>query len=92
MPVRKASAEWTGTLREGKGSMKVGSGAFEGPFSFGTRFEEVPGTNPEELIGAAQVGAERHRKTTRVRRPDQFLGIGAGLFLKAGTEGKRYIK
>jgi osmotically inducible protein OsmC len=56
MPVRKASAEWTGNLREGKGSMKVASGAFEGPFSFGTRFEEVPGTNPEELIGAAHAG------------------------------------
>jgi osmotically inducible protein OsmC len=56
MPVRKASAEWTGNLREGKGSMKVASGAFEGPYSFGTRFEEVPGTNPEELIGAAHAG------------------------------------
>jgi osmotically inducible protein OsmC len=56
MPVRKASAEWTGNLREGKGSMKVASGAVEGPFSFGTRFEEVPGTNPEELIGAAHAG------------------------------------
>ena len=56
MPIRNASAVWNGTLKEGAGTMKLGSGAFEGAFSFGTRFEEVPGTNPEELIGAAQAG------------------------------------
>jgi osmotically inducible protein OsmC len=56
MPVRKANAEWKGTLKEGSGNMKVGSGAFEVPFSFSTRFEEKPGTNPEELIGAAHAG------------------------------------
>ena len=53
MPVRKAEAIWEGTLREGSGRVKLGSGAFEGKYSFGTRFEEAPGTNPEELIGAA---------------------------------------
>jgi osmotically inducible protein OsmC len=53
MTVRNAEAVWQGTLREGTGQMAVGSGAFEGAFSFGTRFEEEPGTNPEELIGAA---------------------------------------
>lgn len=56
MSVRKAQAEWQGTLRGGKGHMSVGSGAFAAPFSFSTRFEEEPGTNPEELIGAAQAG------------------------------------
>ena len=56
MPIRTASAIWNGTLKEGAGQMKLGSGAFEGAFSFGTRFEEVPGTNPEELIGAALAG------------------------------------
>ncbi len=56
MAIRKAEAVWQGSLKEGSGSMKLGSGAFEGPFSFGTRFEEVPGTNPEELIGAAHAG------------------------------------
>ncbi|HML23853.1 MAG TPA: OsmC family peroxiredoxin [Aggregatilinea sp.] len=56
MPVRNASAVWQGDLTGGKGSMKLGSGAFEGGYSFGTRFEEVPGTNPEELIGAAHAG------------------------------------
>lgn len=56
MPVRSASAVWEGDLKAGKGSMKLGSGAFEGKYSFGTRFEEAPGTNPEELIGAAHAG------------------------------------
>ncbi len=56
MPVRNASAVWQGDLTGGKGSMALGSGAFEGSYSFGTRFEETPGTNPEELIGAAHAG------------------------------------
>ncbi|MGQ9849983.1 MAG: OsmC family protein [Aggregatilineaceae bacterium] len=56
MAIRKASALWEGSLREGKGTMRLGSGAFEGAYSFGTRFEEEPGTNPEELIGAAHAG------------------------------------
>src|SRR3954451_13712041 len=54
MPARIGSAVWDGTLKEGKGTMKLGSGAFEGPYSFSSRFEEGAGTNPEELIGAAE--------------------------------------
>jgi lipoyl-dependent peroxiredoxin len=50
---RKSDARWEGDLKSGKGSIKLGSGAFEGPYSFGTRFESAPGTNPEELLGAA---------------------------------------
>ena len=53
MPQRKGSAEWTGGLKDGRGSLSLGSGAFEGSYSFGSRFEEGGGTNPEELIGAA---------------------------------------
>jgi osmotically inducible protein OsmC len=56
MPVRKANAVWEGSLKEGQGTMKLGSGAFEGRYSFGSRFEEATGTNPEELIGAAHAG------------------------------------
>ena len=56
MATRTASAVWDGTLKEGKGSMKLGSGAFEGAYSFSSRFEEGTGTNPEELIGAAEAG------------------------------------
>jgi lipoyl-dependent peroxiredoxin len=56
MAVRSSSAEWKGTLKQGAGSMKLGSGAYEGPFSFASRFESGKGTNPEELIGAAHAG------------------------------------
>ena len=56
MAKRTASAVWEGTLREGKGKVKLGSGAFEGQYSFASRFEEGTGTNPEELIGAAHAG------------------------------------
>ena len=54
---RTASAQWTGDLRKGKGTMSASSGAFkEIPYSFVTRFENSPGTNPEELIAAAHAG------------------------------------
>jgi lipoyl-dependent peroxiredoxin len=56
MATRTASAVWEGTLKQGKGSMKLGSGAFEGAYSFSSRFEEGKGSNPEELIGAAEAG------------------------------------
>ncbi len=56
MPVRDANAEWKGQLQDGNGTMALGSGAFEGQYSFGSRFEEGTGTNPEELIGAAHAG------------------------------------
>jgi osmotically inducible protein OsmC len=56
MAIRTSSAEWKGTLREGAGTMKLGSGAYEGPFTFASRFESGKGTNPEELIGAAHAG------------------------------------
>jgi osmotically inducible protein OsmC len=53
MATRNGSAEWRGDLRSGGGSLSVGSGLFSGAYSFKTRFEEEPGTNPEELIAAA---------------------------------------
>jgi len=56
MPVRKANAVWEGNLKEGHGKVALGSGSFEGPYSFGSRFEEAKGTNPEELLGAAHAG------------------------------------
>lgn len=56
MTQRNASAEWKGTLKEGGGTMSLGSGAYTGPFTFASRFESGPGTNPEELIGAAHAG------------------------------------
>ncbi len=75
MPIRHASAVWEGTLTAGKGTMKLGSGAFSGEYSFGSRFEEKTGTNPEELIGAAHAGC--------------FSMALAGLLSQAGHPARR---
>jgi lipoyl-dependent peroxiredoxin len=57
MMQRKASAEWRGALRDGKGTISTQSGTLENTqYSFSTRFEEGKGTNPEELIAAAHAG------------------------------------
>ena len=56
MPTRTAEATWNGDLFKGKGNVKLGSGAYSGPYSFQSRFESGAGTNPEELIGAAHAG------------------------------------
>jgi len=56
MAIRTAEAEWKGNLRQGEGHMRFGKGAFDGRYNFGSRFEEGPGTNPEELIAAAHAG------------------------------------
>jgi osmotically inducible protein OsmC len=56
MVQRTSSAQWNGTLKDGAGSMTLGSGAYTGPYTFASRFESGPGTNPEELIGAAHAG------------------------------------
>jgi lipoyl-dependent peroxiredoxin len=71
----KGSAVWEGTLKEGKGTMKLGSGAYEGAYSFRSRFENGSGTNPEELIGAAEAGCFS-------------MALSANLE-KAGTPAKR---
>ena len=56
MPKRRANARWDGSLKNGNGTMRMASGAYEGPYSFQSRFEEGEGTNPEELIAAAHAG------------------------------------
>lgn len=56
MAIRTAEAVWTAGLKDGRGTVKLGSGAYEGAYSFASRFEEGQGTNPEELIGAAHAG------------------------------------
>ena len=53
MPVRNSSATWNGDLFKGTGTVKLGSGAYEGQYNFSSRFESGTGTNPEELIAAA---------------------------------------
>ena len=72
---RTALAHWDGDLRSGRGTIRLGSGAFEGNYSFGTRFESAPGTNPEELIAAAHAGCFS-------------MALSAGL-TKAGKPPKR---
>jgi osmotically inducible protein OsmC len=72
MPIRSAEAEWKGDLPEGSGRMAFGGGAFEGQYSYGSRFEEGEGTNPEELIAAAHAGC--------------FSMFLAGVLSKAGHE------
>jgi osmotically inducible protein OsmC len=56
MPTREGSAHWQGTIKKGRGTVRTGSGAVDADLSFGSRFEEAAGTNPEELIGAAHAG------------------------------------
>src|SRR6201989_1196280 len=75
MAKRTASAVWEGNLREGKGKVNLGMRAFEGQYSFASRFEDGTGTNPEELIGAAHAGCFS-------------LALAAGL-TKAGHNPKR---
>ncbi len=79
MPTRKASAAWEGGLKGGKGSLKTESGAANGQYSFGSRFESGTGTNPEELLAAAyaacyamalSAGLERAGKTAKSVKAD----------------------
>jgi lipoyl-dependent peroxiredoxin len=57
MPTHKAEAAWHGTFTDGEGTMRLGSGAFEGAYSYRSCMEDsAPGTNPEELLGAAHAG------------------------------------
>jgi len=56
MPTRNAEATWRGDLQSGSGDLALGSGLYEGPYSFASRFEDGDETNPEELIGAAHAG------------------------------------
>jgi lipoyl-dependent peroxiredoxin len=69
MPVRQADAFWEGNLAVGAGRLSVGSGAFEGPYSFKSRFEEgESATNPEELLGAAHAGCFTMALTAQLSR------------------------
>ena len=54
MPTRRSSARWEGGLKGGKGTFKGESGAIEGQYNFSSRFEEGVGSNPEELLAAAE--------------------------------------
>jgi osmotically inducible protein OsmC len=100
MAIRESSAVWKGNLVEGKGSMRLGSGAFEGDYTRASRFEEGPGTNPEELIGAAHAGCfsmflaailsdEGHVPTSIATTAKVHLGAGPKITkIELSTVGK----
>lgn len=75
MPTRNATATWEGGLRGGKGTFRGESGAIQGAYSFGSRFENAGGTNPEELLAAAEAAC-------------YSMALSAGLE-KAGTPATR---
>ena len=54
--IRTSKAQWNGSLKDGKGTVSLGSGAYDGQYSFSSRFESGTGTNPEELVAAAHAG------------------------------------
>jgi len=56
MPTRNATAVWNGTLKDGGGQMRLGSGVYEASYSFPSRFEDGTGATPEELVAAAHAG------------------------------------
>jgi lipoyl-dependent peroxiredoxin len=88
MAIAKAQAQWTGTLKEGKGTMKGASGFLEAPFTFASRFEgNTSGTNPEELIGAAQAGCFSMflaAQLTNAGHPPTSIETRATVHLEAG--------
>lgn len=95
MPVRSAEAVWEGSLREGSGRMRLAGGAFDGPYSFASRFEEGPGTNPEELLGAAHAGcfsmALSHRLAGAGFTPKR-VHTKARVHIERGDEGFRITR
>src|SRR6059036_3650907 len=85
-----AHAHWEGDLKNGKGTIGLGSGAFEGPYSFKSRFEGAPGTNPEELLGAAHAGCFTMALSlglTQAGHPPRSLETSAVVHLSKVGEG-----
>ncbi len=86
-----ATAEWRGTLQEGDGTMALGSGAWEGPFTFRTRFEGEVGANPEELIGAALAGCfsmQLGHALAEAGTPAESISSEAKVHLRGGDQGR----
>jgi len=90
MPVRTSTAEWKGSIQEGSGHMVVGKGAYDGPFSFASRFEDGTGTNPEELIAAAHAGCFSMALSgalTRAGTPPTSIATTAKVHIERGEAG-----
>jgi osmotically inducible protein OsmC len=95
MPVRTADARWEGTLQDGKGTMRMGGGAWEGPYSFTSRFEEGSGTNPEELLAAAHAGCFSMALSGALGRaghPPQSVATTAKVHINRTDDGFRIQK
>jgi lipoyl-dependent peroxiredoxin len=93
MATRKASAQWNGGLKGGNGTMALGSGVWEGPFTYRSRFEgDGSATNPEELIGAAHAGCYSMQLSAMLEAngtPAESVRTDASVELRAGDEGPR---
>lgn len=90
MPTRKAEAQWKGNLREGAGTLSLESGAYKGPYTFRSRFEDEKATNPEELIGAAHAGCFTMAITAALSRESitaTRIHTTAAVTLETGASG-----
>lgn len=95
MPTSKAMAKWTGVLRSGRGEFSAGSGAFEGEYSFPTRFEGAAGTNPEELIASAHAACLSMALAAALEKggtPPQSITTTAHCTLEMLDDGPRITK
>ncbi|MBS0559439.1 MAG: OsmC family protein [Proteobacteria bacterium] len=90
MASRTSEAEWKGDLKTGTGKVKLGSGAFEGQYSFNSRFAEGVGTNPEELIAAAHAGCfsmALSAALTEAGHPPSRIHTSAKIHFGPGPDG-----
>ncbi len=95
MATRNATAQWNGGLKDGNGEMAVGSGAFDTPFNYRSRFESAPETNPEELIGAAHAGCFSMALSAALERdgtPVESVRTEAKVTLRTDEGGPRIAK
>ena len=92
---RSANAVWNGTLKEGNGNLKLGSGAYEGQYNFTSRFESGTGTNPEELIGAAHAGCFSMALNAALEKagtPATYIQTSANVHITKGDAGMEISK
>ena len=95
MPERSSTAVWDGDIQSGNGTMTIGSGAWTGPFSFKSRFEDGKGTNPEELIAAAHAGCYSMALSgalTKAGSPPKKIETKAKVELRKEEAGFRIAK
>lgn len=96
MRTRQASVEWMGDLRDGGGSVSTASGVLsDRPYGFGTRLQDEPGTNPEELLAAAHASCyamNLSMRLTKLGKPPEHLRVSAAITMRPGEDGVRLVK